>query len=421
MRDFTFRARRAIMNHQHDDVLRLAGIDEDDEAEAFFLKRSFSNKSSNKSTNKSSNETEHRPEWRQLIQSRIRERVTALACSQGITIVDQNIYEFLEDALQVRLKQMVGRVSAQAARRNDANDKAFSTVQTDEDPKQGIRTLNAKINREEVARQEFARQALLRVGANMAGKRAVELPQQVITAQQAEDERIRADLTNQAARNAMGASDVHATYLKWATAANNSVQIQASPTQSKSKSKPPTTVVDAKQSIVLGDCAEAIKGDVNERQLWHAARRIRGGEPDGGRHAIAHFKGSKRPCADALPRVVARAPVQRVPLPTYRAVHSAPRGPRGPRGPQGPQGPRGPRVHRSKADILYQQARRYQEGLNDRVAAARFFREAANALGVWDVLSKDSAPDLDDAVAFYREAAERGREIRKVAKASRAS
>jgi len=59
--------------------------------------------------------------------------------------------------------------------------------------------------------------------------------------------------------------------------------------------------------------------------------------------------------------------------------------------------------------------------LNDRVAAARFFREAANALGVWDVLSKDSAPDLDDAVAFYREAAERGREIRKVAKASRAS
>ena len=60
-------------------------------------------------------ELEKKPTWRQSIVERIDERLSAMAASKGISHVSDEVSDFMEDALRVRLVQVAQRQSDAAA------------------------------------------------------------------------------------------------------------------------------------------------------------------------------------------------------------------------------------------------------------------------------------------------------------------
>ena len=79
---------------------------------------------------------------RRIIDLRLYTRIAGeggIASSNGITTVSEQVCDFLEEALQVRLKGFVANVSKCAARRNDANKDAFKKSHSALEPKQKAR------------------------------------------------------------------------------------------------------------------------------------------------------------------------------------------------------------------------------------------------------------------------------------------
>jgi len=141
-----------------------------------------------------------------------------------------------------------------------------------------IRQVNVDAERSKNERFEKERQALLRFGETILVKRKrvfdnSRLEDKVAKVRQEEEERIRADVANKAARNALG----EAKYLKWYDMANQS-KVDSS---SKFVDAPKTSqdvemgIIpqvferrnQATSSIVLRDCYEALVADVRGAAL----------------------------------------------------------------------------------------------------------------------------------------------------------
>mmetsp|Transcript_5467 Transcript_5467/g.13855 ORF Transcript_5467/g.13855 Transcript_5467/m.13855 type:complete len:402 (+) Transcript_5467:335-1540(+) len=228
------------VSQEAEDVLAIAGVNPDDEAKFMFAKQRDRQRSDAALSNF---RTQDKDPWRKIIELRIYARICGddgLASSTGIAHVNEKVlynltkpkfcnrdkfcpntylkvYEFLEEALQVRLKSFVAHISICAARRNDANRSAFTKCQSAMEPKQKVRRINVNREREKGQRLEKERQALLRVGQSILSKRKRDfednssLKERVTKVRQEEEERIRASVANEAARSALG----DAKYLKW--------------------------------------------------------------------------------------------------------------------------------------------------------------------------------------------------------------
>jgi hypothetical protein len=300
--DTVYESEREVPNknvsQEDEDVLAIAGVNPDDEARFMFTKQSGMDHSG---TVLSKFRTKDKDPWRRNIELRIYARIcgdVGLASSNGIDHVDEKVYEFLEEALQIRLKNFVANVSSCAARRNDANKNSFKTGQSATEPKQKIRRINVNQEREKSARLEKERQALLRVGQSISSKRKQDveenssLKERVAKVRQEEEERIRANDANRAARNALGSNAGEAKYLKWFETAKSTEHLADSAVSNTpgevhddhmSDVKPQETdtkgwminSIPATKSIVLRDCVEAIKGDENESNLRSIVSRIK--------------------------------------------------------------------------------------------------------------------------------------------------
>ena len=290
------------VSQEAEDVLAIAGVNPDDEAMFMFTKQSGMRHSD---TVLSKFQLKDKEPWRKNIELRLYARLcgdVGLASSNGIDHVNEKVYEFLEEALQVRLKNFVANVSSCAARRNDANKNAFKTCQSTTEPKQKIRRINVNQEREKSARVEKERQALLRVGQSLLSKRKQDveenssLKERVAKVRQEEEERVRADVANRAARSALGSSAGDAKYLKWFETAKSTEQVDDSAVSgllgevhddhTSDVKQQETDVkgwminsIPATKSIVLRDCVEAIKGDENESHLLSIVSRMKGIKP----------------------------------------------------------------------------------------------------------------------------------------------
>mmetsp|Transcript_5469 Transcript_5469/g.13859 ORF Transcript_5469/g.13859 Transcript_5469/m.13859 type:complete len:396 (+) Transcript_5469:335-1522(+) len=294
------------VSQEAEDVLAIAGVNPDDEAKFMFAKQRDRQRSDAALSNF---RTQDKDPWRKIIELRIYARICGddgLASSTGIAHVNEKVYEFLEEALQVRLKSFVAHISICAARRNDANRSAFTKCQSAMEPKQKVRRINVNREREKGQRLEKERQALLRVGQSILSKRKRDfednssLKERVTKVRQEEEERIRASVANEAARSALG----DAKYLKWFEWAKTSDQPDGAIPSTLGSELREEHASDIKQdekeahkgvkgnrveklrgsgaainsiyttkSIILRDCIEALKGDENGGRLHARAQR----------------------------------------------------------------------------------------------------------------------------------------------------
>jgi len=221
--------------------------------------------------------------WRRMIELRILSRVLiergAVASTETIRI-DNSVYDILECALQTRLKCFLENVAQFAARRRDTFGTATSFKEkiVTFDPKQKIRSTNIQLELEKEERLERERQALLRVGESISSKRKRDfienstLKERVAKVQQEEEDRIRASVTNQAARSALG----EAKYLKWYDLASyTSGQDEGKQTSLSTNKKDYVLPLGQKRckvekirpsgsaadSIILRDCKEALAAE----------------------------------------------------------------------------------------------------------------------------------------------------------------
>mmetsp|Transcript_12210 Transcript_12210/g.51388 ORF Transcript_12210/g.51388 Transcript_12210/m.51388 type:complete len:347 (-) Transcript_12210:954-1994(-) len=189
-----------------DDVLATAGVDTDDEARQLLFADSPRLQRAIEARKK------FKKAWRKSIELCIFARVYAMnkAASFGETLhIDCQVYGYLEDALQVRLRNFISRVLICATRRTGSQQNAFEKSTTVFEPKQRIRQVNVDAERSKNERFEKERQALLRFGETIVVKRKrvfdnSRLEDKVAKVRQEEEERIRADVANKAARNALG-------------------------------------------------------------------------------------------------------------------------------------------------------------------------------------------------------------------------
>lgn len=289
-----------------DDVLAIAGVNADDEARYMF---------GDDDVNREDTHADFTPKasWRKLIELRVFARVAGedgVAARAGVPHVHEKVYEYVEEALQARLKGFVARVCVAAKHRNDGNRKLFPRDKMSVvEPRAAVRRVNVDAERDAAARAEKERQRLLRVGETFLSKRKrarggedaeddAELKEKVARVQAEEEERQRAETANQAAQAALGAD---AKYLKWAEAAKagDGGATRAAPTaaprgdpdaggdpdaarDASRGGKPlglgerlgdsafggvPGAMAVAEHSVVLRDCAEALKDDARRRAL----------------------------------------------------------------------------------------------------------------------------------------------------------
>ena len=169
------------------------------------------------------------------------------------------------------------------------------------EPKALVRKVNVDCEAAAAARNEKERQALLRVGETFAAKRRratrgdefddQELKEKVAKVQAEEEDRVRAETANQAAQAALGSD---AKYLKWTEQAKsgsagaksgkapgagvlhtlNSETTDGAgganigvASAEKFGIAPTTRMANTAHSVVLKDCAEAIKDDVRGKAL----------------------------------------------------------------------------------------------------------------------------------------------------------
>ena len=291
-----------------DDVLAIAGVNADEEARYMF---------GDDGVDRADAYTDFTPKasWRKLIELRVFARVAGkdgIAARNGIPNVDdEKVYAYMEEALQARLTGLIREIQTKASRRNDPNRRAFGAAKISAtEPKAAVRKINVDCEREHKARLELERQRLLRVGETYLSKRKrargnaqdgdgdgnTELKEKVAKVQQEEEERLRAETANQAAQAALGSD---AKYLKWAEAAKNPSSAAAASvggngagtnTDANRSGEPDpadgtktapkiagaasekfpsggASFASTEYSLVLKDCAEAIKYDVRGRAL----------------------------------------------------------------------------------------------------------------------------------------------------------
>ena len=285
-----------------DDVLAIAGVNADDEARYMFGVDDLQREDTHADfTPKAS--------WRKLIELRVFARVAGedgVASRAGVANVHEKVYEYVEEALQARLKGFVARVQLAAKHRNDGNRRLLPRERERFANRASVRRVNVDAERGAAARAEKERQRLLRVGETFLAKRKrarggededdAELKEKVAKVQAEEEERRRAETANQAAQAALGAD---AKYLKWAAAAEAGDGGAArgakgagkdntggdaggdplgpgGPGGEKSRERlggaegfggVPGAVAVAEHSVVLRDCAEALKDDARRRAL----------------------------------------------------------------------------------------------------------------------------------------------------------
>lgn len=286
-----------------DDVLAIAGVNADDEARYMF---------GDDELNREDTHADFTPKasWRKLIELRVFARVAGedgVAARAGVPHVHEKVYEYVEEALQARLKGFVARVCNAAKHRNDGNRKLFSRDKMSfVEPRAAVRRVNVDAERDAAARAEKERQRLLHLGETFLSKRKrarggedaeddALLKEKVARVQAEEEERQRAETANQAAQAALGAD---AKYLKWAEAAKagDGGATRAAPKKGDPDAggdpdaadgasrggKPvglgerlgdsafagvPGAMAVAEHSVVLRDCAEALKDDARRRAL----------------------------------------------------------------------------------------------------------------------------------------------------------
>ena len=286
-----------------DDVLAIAGVNADDEARYMFGVDDLQREDTHADfTPKAS--------WRKLIELRVFARVAGedgVASRAGVANVHEKVYEYVEEALQARLKGFVARVQLAAKHRNDGNRRLLPREKTAvREPRASVRRVQRGRRARAAARAEKERQRLLRVGETFLAKRKrarggededdAELKEKVAKVQAEEEERRRAETANQAAQAALGAD---AKYLKWAAAAEAGDGGAARGAKGAGKDNPggdaggdpggpggpggeksrerlggaegfggvPGAVAVAEHSVVLRDCAEALKDDARRRAL----------------------------------------------------------------------------------------------------------------------------------------------------------
>ena len=267
-----------------EDVLAIAGVNPDDEAKLLFGDQVELSKADVFFHPKD------KDQWRKLIELRIFARICGdkgLAVTSGISHVNEKVYEFIEEALQVRLKGFIAKISECAARRNDANRVAFDAKSVVE-PKHEVRAINVELEQQKLEREEKERQALLRFGESVMSKRKradlednAQLKEKVARARQEEEERRRALVANQAAQAALGDTRAQkwlnmAKSDKTASVARAKPRVEAADGAAKAveenKSEKPAVRsaaanMVATNSITLRDCVEALKGDERSKTL----------------------------------------------------------------------------------------------------------------------------------------------------------
>jgi len=290
------------VTQEADDVLAIAGVNPDDEAQYLYGSQ-IDRRRLDAGFSHGANVRHHDKEgWRKDIETAIFARIAGkhgLASLNGISQVRTQESNFLEEALQVRLKGFIAALGLSAARRNDANKDAFKRTQSTPEPKQQIRRINVTLEQEKGERVEKERQALLRVGQSILNKRKRDfeensfLKDKVAKVRQEEDERIRATVANQAARDALG----DAKYLKWYDMAKQPNNIlggkprstgddrmtDAKPLESDTKANKGNAFEKLRASaaaagsgaktIILRDCMEALTDDDHGRRLLSLYRR----------------------------------------------------------------------------------------------------------------------------------------------------
>ena len=279
-------------------MLAIAGVNADDEARYMFGVDDLQREDTHADfTPKAS--------WRKLIELRVFARVAGedgVASRAGVANVHEKVYEYVEEALQARLKGFVARVQLAAKHRNDGNRRLLPREKT------AVREPRASCARQRGRRARrrgapkgasgscaSARRLAKRKRAGGEDEDDAELKEKVAKVQAEEEERRRAG-RNQAAQAALGAD---AKYLKWAAAAEAGDGGAArgakgagkdntggdaggdplgpgGPGGEKSRERlggaegfggVPGAVAVAEHSVVLRDCAEALKDDARRRAL----------------------------------------------------------------------------------------------------------------------------------------------------------
>lgn len=266
-----------------DDVLAIAGINTDDEARLMLQVQSPQlERVANDAMNKL------KSTWRKSIELCVFARVYAMnkasSCGEALHI-DRQVFGYLEEALQVRLKNFISRVLTCAARRTGSQQITFDGSKKILEPKQQIRKLNVDAERSKNERLEKERQALLKFGETVLIKRKrtfenCRLEEKVAKVRQEEEERIRADVANKAARSALG----EAKYQKWYDMAQtkddssskladlpskNSHGVEEDPLINEliTTSQALETTNRHTHSITIRDCREALFADMREAAL----------------------------------------------------------------------------------------------------------------------------------------------------------
>ena len=125
-----------------DDVLAIAGVNADDEARYMFGVDDLQREDTHADfTPKAS--------WRKLIELRVFARVAGedgVASRAGVANVHEKVYEYVEEALQARLKGFVARVQLAAKHRNDGNRRLLPREKTAvREPRASVRRVNGFI------------------------------------------------------------------------------------------------------------------------------------------------------------------------------------------------------------------------------------------------------------------------------------
>ena len=277
-----------------DDVLAIAGVNADDEARYMF---------GDDDVNREDTHADFTPKasWRKLIELRVFARVAGedgVAARAGVPHVHEKVYEYVEEALQARLKGFVARVCVAAKHRNDGNRKLFPRDKMSVvEPRAAVRRVNVDAERDAAARAEKERQRLLRVGETFLSKRKrarggedaeddAELKEKVARVQAEEEERQRAETANQAAQAALGAD---AKYLKWAEAAKagDGGATRAAPTAAP-RGDPDAEATRTRRVTRLGGQALWTRREARRLGVRGRSRRDGGG---GAQRGVARLRG----------------------------------------------------------------------------------------------------------------------------------